>query len=244
MLLCNNNDNNLKFINMQVELFAGPPCQIQSVFKNEHYNASDLESLKLIISIGGYLPSNLIQKLNDLLPTCILLTTYGMTEIGGSASMTMPKELEKYPGTVGRLVAGTELKLLNETTEENCGPNEKGEILVRTPIPCLGYYKDDEMTRISLDENGFFKSGDIGYFDDNGYLYIVGRKKEIFKNCGFAIWPNEIENVLVANTEIQNACVVGVYDDKQITELPAAVVVKQKNSSITEQELFAFVAGM
>lgn len=196
-----------------------------------------------MILIGSYLPSKLIETVTETLPKCILLTAYGMTEIGGGVTFTKPNELQKYPETVGCLLSGSEIKILNELSGEKSGPNEKGEILVKIPIPCLGYYKDDQATKNAIDKDGFFVTGDVGYIDSDGFLFIVGRKKEIFKNCGYSIWPNEIENVLVESPEIQNAVVTSVYDENNVTELPAAVVVKQKSSLITEQEIYSLVAG-
>lgn len=172
------------------------------------------------------------------------MTSYGMTEVGGGVSLTMPNELQSNLKTSGRLLRGIDVKILNEINEENCGPNEKGEIHVKTPIPVLGYYNDEAETRASIDQDGFFKTGDIGYFDTNGHLYIDGRKKEVFKSSGYFVWPNEIEDILNAHPAIQHACVVAVHDKKKLIEIPAAVVIKQKNSKVTANEIYSIVAGM
>lgn len=165
------------------------------------------------------------------------------TEIGGSGSMTAPKDLEKFPGTCGCLVPGTHIKIIDEHSNEKCGIGEKGEIYLKLSIPSMGYFRDDDANRNSFDADGYFKTGDIGYFDDTGRLYVSGRKKEIFKNKGYAIWPVEIEDVLLKNPSIRNVCVAPVFDDDTVTELPAAVVVKNENHEITHDEVYAVVAG-
>lgn len=167
----------------------------------------------------------------------------GMTEIGGSASCTAPNELEEYPNSGGRLVPGSAMKIINENTGEKCGIGEEGEIYVKIPIPCLGYYKDEEATRKAFDDEGYFITGDLGYFDDSGRLIIIGRKKEIFKNCGFAIWPAELEDLIIKNPNIKEAAVVSVFDDEIVSDLPAAIVVKKGDTSITENDVYSIIAG-
>lgn len=118
-----------------------------------------------------------------------------------------------------------------------------GEICIKLSIPSLGYFRDDEANRNAYDADGYFKTGDVGYFDDTGRLYISGRRKEIFKHRGHAIWPAEIENVLLKNSSIRNVCVTSIFDDELITEMPAALIVKQENRAITRDEVYAIVAS-
>lgn len=181
--------------------------------------------------------------MKQFIPKCVLLTTYGTTEIGGSVSCTVPKELEEYPNSGGQLVPGVKVKIISETTGERCGIGEEGEIYIKAPVPSIGYYKDETATRNSFDVEGYFISGDIGYFSKFGRLFINGRKKEIFKNCGFAIWPMELEDLILKNSAISDASVVSVYDSELLSDLPAAVVVKTNEYSITEDQVYAIIAG-
>lgn len=193
--------------------------------------------------IGGHTPTVLIQSLKKVLPQCVLFTAYGLTEIGGGGTMILSEDLEKYPGSSGCLVPGTHMKIVDEATEEKCGIGQKGEICIKLSIPMLGYFRDEEATRNAFDAEGFFKTGDIGYFDDAGRLYVSGRKKETFKNRSFSIWPAEIEDVLLKNPAIRNCAVVPVYDEELVTDLPAAVIVKNENHEITRDDVYAIVAG-
>lgn len=226
-----------------MQFFFGPPSQLQAFLKSERCQKADLSSLVACFPIGGFIPSVLVQTMKRIIPKCLLLTTYGMTETGGSISCTTPNELEEYPNSTGRLVPGVEVKIINEKTGKKCGILEEGEIYAKVPVSSMGYYKDEIATREAFDDEGYFITGDLGYFDESGRLYVVGRKKEIFKNCGFAVWPAELENLIIQHPGVQTACVVSVYDYDVMSELPAAVVVKADESSITEEEVYAIVAS-
>lgn len=166
-----------------------------------------------------------------------------MTEVCGGASCTVPAELEDHPQSSGRLSKGVKVKIINQNTGERCGIGEEGEIFLKIPIPPMGYYKDEAVTQRLYDSDGYVITGDLGYFDESGRLYIIGRKKEIFKSHGFAIWHAELENEILKNSAIQNVSVVSVYDDEIMSELPAAIVHKHENSSVTADDIYAIVAG-
>lgn len=195
----------------------------------------------MCVIAGAILPVNLIDLMKKFIPHCMKLNGYGLTEVG-SISFTAPMELEKYIGTVGMLTSNVEVKIINESGEK-CGVGEEGEIFAKTPISYLGYYKNEEATKKSYDEEGYFMTGDLGYFDETNRLYIIGRKNEFFKSRDFAISTAEIENILLENQAICAACVVSIYDDKMITNLPAAVVVKNEQYSITEEKVYSLIAG-
>lgn len=152
-------------------------------------------------------------------------------------------ELEKHPNSVGQLVPGIKVQIRDEKSQKNCGIDEEGEIFVKIPIP-IGYYLDDEANRLAFDKDRYYATGDIGYFDGNGRLYISGRKKEIFRVRNFGVKPSEIEDILIKSPAIENACAVNVFDMKQMTELAAAVVVKSGQDTITEDEIYAMIAGL
>lgn len=98
-------------------------------------------------------------------------------------------------------------------------------------------------TKNAFDSDGYFITGDLEYFNADGRLSIIGRKKEIFKNRGFAIWPIELENLILKHPAVKVATVVSVYDDEMMTDLPAAVVIKQDGFLITEKQICDIIAG-
>lgn len=135
------------------------------------------------------------------------------------------------------------MKIINENTNERCGISEEGEVYVKTTIPAMGYFRDEVANRSAFDEEGYFITGDIGYFDEAGRLFISGRKKEMFKVRGFVIWPSEIEDVILKNHAVRYACVINVYDDGIASDLAAAVIVRNEQYTITKDEICKLVTG-
>lgn len=222
----------------------GAPCQVQAILKNDQCKTTNLSSLRVCFSVGSANPSILVQTMKEFLPHCAFMSAYGITEIGGGISLTMPNELEQYPGTVGQLFNGVQIKIIDENTNQKCGIDQKGEIYIKTTIPSMGYFRDDAANVRAFDDEGFFITGDIGYFDKTGRLYISGRRKEMFKVRNFVIWPTEIEDVIQMNQAVRYACVVNVYEDEIASDLVAAVVVKNGTFETTEDDISKLVASM
>lgn len=119
----------------------------------------------------------------------------------------------------------TKAIILNEEGEK-LGPNQTGEICLLPEVPFCGYYEDPETTRESLTNGKFLKTGDIGYFDDDCYLYLVGRKKEQLKVNRFHVEPSEIEDLINSMDGVQNSCVVGVLDEATGNDIVCAFVIR------------------
>lgn len=124
-----------------------------------------------------------------------------------------------------------------------CGIGEEGEIYVKPPIPFMGYFRDAEANRSAFDCNGYFVTGDIGYFDETGQLFISGRMKEMFKVRHYVVWPSELDDILQKHEAIRNACAVGVFDDETASDLAAAVVERNDACAITEEEVYRLISG-
>lgn len=225
-----------------MQRFFGTPRQVYLALKSEQSQIADLSSLQQCILVGAQISHSLVNTMKQIIPNCAHITRYGATEIGGM-TRTIGNELEQYPGTVGRLSSNVQMKLINENTGERCGVGEKGEIFVKVLVPSMGYYKDETANRNAFDDEGYFITGDLGYFDESGRLYIDGRKNEFFKSRDFAISPVEIENILLEHPAIRLACVVSIYDDELMTNLPAAVIVKMEQHTITENEVYSLISG-
>ncbi|XP_031637198.1 luciferin 4-monooxygenase-like [Contarinia nasturtii] len=223
----------------KVQKFLGPPCQFQAFIKSKRCKNANLSTLLVCIIAGSSIPPVLLENLTQIIPKCLLMTGYGMTEMGG-ISFTTPRELKECPNSAGQLLQGAQIKIISDTGDK-CGIDEHGEIYVKMPIPSMGYYNDEIATQNAFDSEGYFITGDLGYFNA-GRLFIIGRKKEIFKNRGFAVWPIELENLILKHPAIKEATVVCVYDDDIMTDLPAAVVIKQDGFSITENEVSTMIS--
>lgn len=164
-----------------------------------------------------------------------------MTEIGVVCQSSF--KLQENDGA-GPLLNDCMAKIVDENGI-NCGPNENGEVCIKKRYKFLGYLDHPELSKAAVDDDGFIRTGDIGYFDTNGILYIKDRKKNCILNVFYfrgMILPIEIEEFLIAMPDIKEVCVVGV----QITpgsELPAALIVRNPNSNLSQEDVFNAVAG-
>lgn len=174
---------------------------------------------------------DLSNEMRKHLPNGDIYVTYGLIETCGGVTINYPRK----PGTIGHLTEGMRVKIINEDGEK-CGLNESGEICMQAPVPFLGYFDDEESTANAFDSDGWFLTGDIGHFDEEGYLWLVGRKKDIFKYCGLHITPSEIEDIIMNHPAIAQVCVVGIPDLISL-HLPAAVCVRLESSAVSEEDI-------
>ncbi|KAI8062595.1 hypothetical protein BC940DRAFT_370184 [Gongronella butleri] len=153
---------------------------------------------------------------------------FGASEYGPIITRT-PLDANK-PGSIGIPYPHTNIIIVDEHGKE-LGPNQKGELWVRGPQCMLGYIDNPEATRQAIDENGYYHTGDVGYYDDDGFFYIVDRMKELIKYKGLQVAPVELEALLVTHPDVETAGVIGIYDEEQATELPLAFIVpRDKNA--------------
>ncbi|TML30785.1 MAG: 4-coumarate--CoA ligase family protein [Actinobacteria bacterium] len=167
---------------------------------------------------------------------CHISQGYGLTEAMVSF---MQAEDPVTPGSVGRNAPNVECRIVDITTGGALGRNQRGEILVRGPHVMKGYLNDEEATRKVLEPDGFLHTGDLGYVDDDGELFIVDRIKELIKYKGQQVSPVELEAVLITHPKVADAAVIGVPDE-EASEVPKGFVVAKE--PITAEELMAFVA--
>lgn len=222
----------------KVTFTVNAPHQIVQMIKCDRFNEANFSSVKYLMVGGGSLPLYLKKKLHQHLPNGSVVATYGMSEVSGPMTIDYPATYEKE--SVGRLVSGSCVKIIDEHGNR-CGVNEDGEICIKMKYKFLGYLGDQQATAEVFDEEGFIVTGDIGHFDEDGDLYISGRKKEQMKYCGLHISPSEIDMCLIGSPDIQTACAVGIPD--LMGDLPAAVVVRARGSNISEKDVYDMVAG-
>ena len=167
-----------------------------------------------------------------------LLEGYGLTEASPVVTLNPLKGIRKA-GSIGINLSGNiELKIVDEK-DNPLGPNEVGELLVKGPNVMLGYYKQEEATRQTI-KDGWLYTGDMAKFDEDGYVYIVGRKKEMVNVRGFNVYPREIEEVLYQNPKIKEVAVIGIADPHK-GEVPKAFVVLKENTSASEHEIIEYL---
>lgn len=216
-----------------------PPRNIALVLDCPEIKTKSLHSLKTLNSSGSKLPIELRNRIKPYLnPTCQVFYGYAATEVG-LVAFTMS---EKYPDSSGILFPNIEIKIIDKNGN-NLGPNEDGEICINNGCLWPGYFGDKAATEeIYNAEDGFLRSGDKGHFNEDGYLHIVDRLKEIMKCKGYHVSPTEIEGVILQLSDVVDVCVCGIPDLIKMN-LPAAMVIKTKNSSLKEDEIMKHVEG-
>lgn len=200
----------------------------------------DLSSVKVIWSGAAPLSKEIEDAVKSRIGVPIVRQGYGMTE--GSLSFAGQTDNNHKSGSVGVLRTGVWGRVVDVDTGKSLKAFEKGELLFKGSCLMKGYINDIDATKNTIDEDGWLHSGDIGYYDNDGELFIVDRLKELIKYKGFQVPPAELEALLLQHPDVRDAGVIGILDDGA-GELPLAFVVKQSHSDVTEKDIINFIAG-
>ena len=227
------------FTREQVGLWIGVPTMYWSLL--QHARTSNLDvsqtaaSLRVCASGGAPMP---VEVLHDFERTfnARVLEGYGLSETSPVAAFNQLQRPSR-PGTVGLPVFGVEIRCVDDH-DRPVPPGERGEVVVRGPNVMKGYYDRPEATAEAM-RGGWFRTGDIGQFDADGYLAIVDRKKDMILRGGFNVYPREIEEVLMTHPAVSMAAVIGVPDERLGEEVKAFVVLRP-NMTVSTDELIAW----
>ncbi|XP_073964929.1 luciferin 4-monooxygenase-like [Choristoneura fumiferana] len=199
----------------------------------------DVSSVIMVFCGAASLRSEVSNAAQKLFPNALpVLQGYGMTETTLACTLNT-NFLDPKPGCVGQVSHNAIIKIIDLKTKEALGPNKEGEICIKGGSVMKGYVGKDR--KDDFDEEGFFRTGDIGYYDEERYFYIVDRLKELIKYKAYQVPPAEIEAVLLEHPEVRDAGVVGV-PHAGAGEVPRAFVALQPGASVTAEELQKFVA--
>ena len=220
-------------------IFLAVPTIFTGILNLPKFKKADLSFIKAFFSGAAPLPVETIQALKAASGEKIgVIEGYGMTESTGITHMTPWRGVHK-PGSVGVALPNTDMKIVDiETGEKELPIGEEGEIVFRGPQMCAGYFNMPEETDTSL-RDGWFHTGDIGRLDEDGFLYIVDRTKDMIIAGGYNIYPREIDEVLFEHPKILEACVIGVPHEYR-GETVKAFVVLNPDESATSEEMDAF----
>ncbi|MCX4744673.1 AMP-binding protein [Kitasatospora sp. NBC_01287] len=251
-------------------VIVAPPI-VLALAKHPLVDSFDLSSIRYVRSAAAPLDAALAAACAARLGLPTVLQGYGMTELSPATHLVRLDDPDPAPGSVGKLIAGTELRVRSVAPDdqaptpgaqaptldgqapdaapdpapasgEDLAAGQLGEIVIRGPQVMKGYLGRPTDTDTMIDADGWLHTGDIGYVDERGYLFIVDRVKELIKYKGYQVAPAELEALLLTHPQIADAAVVGVTDQDG-TERPKAFVVRTPRSTLTEAEVIEFVAA-
>ncbi len=202
-----------------------------ALLSNESFQQADFSTLKLAIAGGMATRPSVAEEWQKLTGT-VIIEGYGLTETSPVVSIN-PIEAKSFSGTVGIPTIATEIEVRDENGKA-LAPGETGEICVRGPQVMIGYWNNPKETAEVLSKEGWLKTGDMGFIDEQGMINLVDRKKEMISVSGFKVYPNEVEEVLTSHPRISDAAVIGVPDQNSGEHVKAFVVKKDPSLSIKD----------
>jgi len=220
----------------RVNAFIGSSAVFVPMFEMKKNLGINTSSVKICCATFAFMDSEGRKRLHELFPNAEIYEGYGLTE-GGPISALKPYQKPKEEGSVGRPGINTKLKIVGDEGNQ-LSVGEVGEIVIKGPHVPLGYYNNPEETKASF-KDGWFHTGDMGKLDEDGFLYMVDRKKDMIKTGGENVYSREVEEALLRHPGVEEAAVIGVPHERW-GETIKAIVVKKKGTELTEQELIEF----
>jgi long-chain acyl-CoA synthetase len=219
-----------------VTLFEGVPTMYNAILHCPERSQYDTSTLTLCVSGGSAMPVELLRGFEQAF-ACKILEGYGLSESSPVASFNHP-DRERKAGSIGTPIAGVEMKVVDEEGAD-VPQGEVGEIVIRGHNVMKGYWNKPEATANTL-KDGWLHTGDMARIDEDGYFFIVDRKKDMIIRGGYNVYPREIEELLYEHPAVREAAVIGLPHDEYGEEIGAAVTLKD-GAQATEAELQAFV---
>ena len=218
------------------------PAMMLFLLQHPDCAGTDFSSLRTVLYGASPIPEDLLKRAIEVFD-CDFVQAYGLTETTGAMCLLAPEE--HVPGSprlrsCGKPIFGVDVKILDGDGNE-CPPGSVGEIAIRSDLVMKGYWRNPDATASAI-RDGWFHSGDAGYFDDDGFLYIHDRVKDMIVSGGENVYPAEVESVLFSHPAVADAAVIGVPDERW-GEAVKAVVVLAPDATASEQEILAFCDG-
>src|SRR5206468_8564924 len=191
----------------------------------------DLSSLRILGGGGAAMPEAFAAKLKEVFGLDYV-EGYGLSETMAPTHINPPQRPKRQCG--GIPIFNTDARILDVETRAELGVGQVGEIVVHGPQVFKGYWRQEQATReafIDHDGKRFFRTGDLGYYDEEGYFFITDRLKRMINCAGFKVWPAEVESMLYAHPAIQEACVIGTRDAYRGATVKALIVLKPQNKN-------------
>jgi long-chain acyl-CoA synthetase len=207
----------------RVTVFEGVPTMYSALLGDPSRGEVDTSTLRVCVSGGAAMPGEVMRNFEQAFG-CAILEGYGLSETSPVASFNHP-DCERKPGSIGTPIDGVEMQVWDDEGNE-LPQGEVGEIVIRGHNVMKGYWKKPGATAAAIDEDGWFRSGDMARVDDDGYFFIVDRKKDLIIRGGYNVYPREVEEVLYEHPAVHEAAVVGIPHPQLGEEIGAAVALK------------------
>jgi fatty-acyl-CoA synthase len=218
----------------------GVPTMFIAELEHPDFEEYDTSNLRTGIMAGSPCPMEVMKQVVDVMGASEITIAYGQTESSPVITQTRTDDpLELRVSTVGRALPEVEVRIVNVETGEDCAPGEQGELWTRGYLVMKGYYKMEDRTAEVIDEDGWLHTGDLAVMDENGYVRITGRAKDMIIRGGENVYPREIEEFLYTHPDVSDVQVYGVPDEKY-GEQVAAAVKKRPDSDLTEEDVKAY----
>jgi long-chain acyl-CoA synthetase len=225
----------------RVTIFCGVPTMFHALVEASKGDR-DLSSVHTAASGGAPMSPSQISRITATFPNAHFVEGYGLTETGAAGTYN-GQPFEFRHGSVGRAMVGMEVAIIDpDGSSMPAGPDNVGEIRVRGPVVMKGYFRRPELTAESL-LDGWLRTGDLGWLDEDGYLYIVGRSKDLIIRGGFNVYPKEVEDILLAHPTIAQAAVVGRPHEHYGEEIVAFVVRTDEHAPLSTDEIIEYCAA-
>lgn len=217
--------------------FAGVPSHFQILLKkSDSFKTTEFPSLRYVTQAGGKLHTIFIDEFKKYFPAKDFYVMYGQTEATARLSYLPPEFVNTKTSSIGRAIPNVKLKVVNDKGQV-AGINEEGELLAQGDNIMLGYYKDEIGTKLAI-KKGWLHTGDIAKVDEDGFIYIVARKKEIIKVGGKRVSPKEIEAVISSISEVVDCTVTGFEDELLGEAIQATVVLRSiKDKNVMKEKI-------
>ena len=224
------------------------PTMLKRVIDAPDYDQYDLSSLKVITYGAAPMPFEVINKAIKVMPWVRFINAFGQTETASTITTLCPedhiiegteeereKKLKRLTSSIGKPLPDVEVKIVDEEGKP-LAPSEVGEILARGPRIMTGYWRDEQKTSQVITRDGWLRTGDMGWMDEEGYIYLAGRGDDMIIRGGENISPEEVENAVQSHPKVEETSVIGVPDPEWGQE-PRAVVVLKKGEVATQEEI-------
>jgi len=224
----------------RVTYFVGVPLMSMEIYSHPHFDKYDLSSCVTMAAGGAPRPVEHVKRIKEKMGDGYPVIGYGLTETNGVGCSNQNENYLAKPDSTGRATPPIVDVAILDDDGNKVPQGERGEVCIRTAANFTGYWNNEEATKDAFTDDGYFRTGDIGYLDPEGYLFIVDRKKEIIIRGGENISCQEVEAAVYANPAVAEACIFGVPDER-FGEVPALVYHTKDGHSLIDEELMEFL---